>query len=395
MDFYLTAKQQVLREEFREYFAALMTVPLREELSRSTGEGGGPMYRAAMEKMGDDGYIALSWPEEFGGRNLSALEQYIFIEEVMRAGFPFPFLTTEAVGPMLRDYGSERIKREVVPKIVAGRCNIAIGYSEPEAGTDLASLKTRAERDGDGWLINGQKMWTSLCHQADYVWLAARTDPEVAKHRGISMFLLPTDAEGFSLSPVYTLGSVRTNATYYDNVRLPADALVGEENKGWKLITGQLNRERLSLVNIGFFSEKYNQLTAWCKATTLADGRKVIDQPWVRTHLARIRSGLESLRLICYKLAWQMDSNEINMADASAAKVYGTELFVEIYRLAGEIIGQHSLLHRDSADANFGGLIESLYRTASIITFGGGANEIQRDIIAAAGLWMPIGGRMG
>lgn len=395
MHFHLTEKQRDLRDEFRAYFDKLMTAELRAELEKTTGEGGGPLYQQAMAKMGSDGYIALSWPEEHGGRNLSALEQYMFIEEVMRAGFPFPFLTTESVGPMLRDHASERIKQEVVPGIVAGTCNIAIGYSEPGAGTDLASLQTKAERDGDGWVINGQKMWTSLCHMADYVWLAARTDQDAPKHKGISMFILPTDAEGFSLSPVHTLGGVRTNATYYDNVRVPDDALVGDLNKGWKLITSQLNRERLALVNVGFFSEKYNTLVKWAQETKLADGRKVIDQSWVRTHLARIRTGLEALRLICYKLAWQMDSNELNMADASAAKVYGTELFVDIYRLAGEIIGQHSILRRDSADANLGGQIENLYRTASIITFGGGANEVQRDIIAAAGLWMPIGSRMG
>lgn len=395
MHFHLTAKQRDLRDEFRAYFEKLITPELRTELEKTTGEGGGPLYQKAMAKMGSDGYIALSWPEEHGGRGLSALEQYMFIEEVMRAGFPFPFLTTESVGPMLRDNASDRVRNEVVPGIVAGTVNIAIGYSEPSAGTDLASLQTRAERDGDEWVINGQKMWTSLCHMADYVWLAARTDPDAPKHKGISMFILPTNAEGFSLSPVHTLGGVRTNATYYDNVRLPADALVGELNKGWRLITSQLNRERLALVNVGFFSEKYNTLVKWAQETSLADGRKVIDQAWVRTHLARIRTGLEALRLICYKLAWQMDSNEINMADASAAKVYGTELFVEIYRLAGEIIGQHSILRRDSADANLGASIENLYRTASIITFGGGANEVQRDIIAAAGLWMPIGSRMG
>ena len=173
------------------------------------------------------------------------------------------------------------------------------------------------------------------------------------------------------------------------------DAMVGELNGGWKLVTSQLNRERLSLVNSGAFATLFNQVTEWAKETDVPAGGKVIDQPWVKTHLARIRTGLEALRLICYKLAWQMDSNELNMADASAAKVYGTELFVEIYRMAGEIIGQHSTITKDSEDANLGGVIEQLYRTASIITFGGGANEVQRDIIAAAGLWMPIGRRMG
>ncbi len=395
MDFHLTSKQQKLREEFRAYFDKLLTPELVEELSKTPGEGGGPLYSRAMEQMGTDGYIALSWPKEYGGRELSALEQYMFIEEVMRAGFPFPFLTTESVGPVLRDNASERIKKEVVPKIVAGTCNIAIGYSEPNAGTDLAALTTKAERDGDEWVINGQKMWTSLAHVADYVWLAVRTDPDARKHKGISMFLVPTTAEGFSCTKVDTLGDVRVNATYYDNVRVPADALVGEVNKGWKLITGQLNRERLALANVGFFSAKYNDLVKWTQEAMLTDGRKVIDQPWVRTHLARIRVGLEALRLTCYRMAWQLDSNELNMADASAVKVYGTELFVDIYRMAGEIIGQHSVIRRESEDANIGGVIEQLYRTASIIIFGGGANEVQRDIIAAAGLWMPIGKRMG
>jgi alkylation response protein AidB-like acyl-CoA dehydrogenase len=278
---------------------------------------------------------------------------------------------------------------------MAGELNIAIGYSEPGAGTDLASLKTTATRDGDGWLINGQKMWTSLANFADYVWVAARTDPDAPKkHKGISIFLMPTSAPGWSCTPVITLGGVRTNATYYDNIRVTEQNLVGELNGGWKLITSQLNRERLSLVNYGPTAVMYNEVTQWARAQQLPDGSTLADQPWVQANLARVRVGVEALKLVCYKQAWAMTAGTLDMADASAAKVYGSEFFIEVYRLLGEILGQGSLIAKNSAaGVVLKGRVEQLYRTASILTFGGGANEIQRDIISAAGLWMPRAAR--
>lgn len=386
-----TPEQDALRKELRAYFKKLMTPELIDEVSQTPGEGGGPLFWKAMKKLGKDGWIGVGWPKELGGRGLSELEQFIFVEEVMRAGFPFPFLTTESVGPILAANASPRIRDKVVPQILKGEIIIAIGYSEPGAGTDLASLKTTARKEGNEWVINGQKMWTSLAHHASWVWVAARTnpDPEVKKHKGISMFLVPIDAPGFSLSAVHTLGDVRTNATYYDNVRVPEDQLIGEIDGGWKLITSQLNRERLALVNFGAFAQLFNNVAKWAKDTKQADGSRVIDQPWVQINLAKARAGLEALRLICYRQAWSMTAGELSMQDASAAKVYGTEFFVELYRLLGEILGQSGVLHRGSKGAVLQGRLEVLYRTASIITFGGGANEIQRDIIAMAGLWMP------
>lgn len=387
----LTPEQEALRKELRAYFKQLMTPELVDEVSQTPGEGGGPLFWKALKKLGKDGWIGVGWPKELGGRGMSELEQFIFVEEVMRAGFPFPFLTTESVGPILAANASPRLKKMLVPKILGGEIIIAIGYSEPGAGTDLASLKTTARKDGNEWVINGQKMWTSLAHHASWLWVAARTnpDPEVKKHKGISMFLVPADSKGYSLSPVHTLGDVRTNATYYDDVRVPEDHLVGEIDGGWKMITSQLNRERLSLVNVGSFSQLFNNITKWAKDTRMADGSRVIDQPWVQMNLAKARTGLEALRLICYRQAWSMTVGELSMQDASAAKVYGTEFFVELYRLLGEVLGQSSVLHRDSKGAVLRGRLEMLYRTASIITFGGGTNEIQRDIIAMAGLWMP------
>ncbi len=395
MNVEFTPAQRALRDELRSYFVELMTAELREECWRDMGEGGGPLWRQALRQMGQDGWIGIGWPKELGGKDLSPLEQFIFVEEIMRAGYPFPFLTTESVGPMLAEHGNDWQREEIVPKILAGECLISIGYSEPGAGTDLASLKTTAVKDGDSWVVNGQKMWTSLAHFCDYTWLAARTDPTAEKkHRGISMFLVPHTDPGWSFTPVHTLGDVRTNATYYDNIRLPDNHLVGELHGGWKLVTSQLNRERLSLVNVGPTSVLFNNVVEWAGQASLADGSVLLDQPWVRQNLARIRAGIESLKLICYKQAWAMTEGTLDMADASAAKVYGSEFFIEAYRGFGEIIGQASLLKGESdSGVVLGGRLERLYRTASIITFGGGTNEIQRDIISAAGLWMPRAGR--
>ncbi|MGJ8685981.1 MAG: acyl-CoA dehydrogenase family protein [Spongiibacteraceae bacterium] len=395
MNVEFTPAQDALRSELRQYFSTLMTAELKAECDESLGEGGGPLWREALKQMGRDGWIGVGWPKELGGRGMSPIEQYIFVEEVMRVGYPFPFLTTESVGPQLAEHGNEWQKREIVPKILAGECLIAIGYSEANAGTDLASLKTSAVKTDGGWLINGQKMWTSLAHFSDYVWLACRTDPDAAKpHKGISMFLVPTNDPGWSCSPVHTLGGVRTNATFYDNISVPDDAVVGELHAGWKLITGQLNRERLSLVNFGPTAEMFNAVVKWAQQYELPAGGKLIDEPWVQMNLAKVRAGVESLKLLCYKQAWAMTEGKLEMADASAAKVYGSEFFIEVYRLLGEVIGQASLIHRETEDADpIASRIERLYRTASIITFGGGTNEIQRDIISAAGLWMPRASR--
>ena len=395
MNIQFTQEQLALRDDLRAYFKDLMTPELQAECERDMGEGGGPLWREALQKMGRDGWIGVGWPSEWGGRGMTPLEQFIFIEEVMRVGYPFPFLTTESVGPMIAEFANDTLKQEIVPKILAGQCLISIGYSEPGAGTDLANLKTAAVRDGDEWVINGQKMWTSLAHFCDYTWLAVRTDPDAPKkHKGITMFLVPKSDPGFSYTPVHTLGGVRTNATYYDNIRVSDDMRVGELNGGWRLVTSQLNRERLSLINFGPVSQLFNQLATWARKTELPSGGKVIDQHWVQHNLARCRATIECMKLIVYKQSWAMTEGTLDMADASAAKVYGSEAFVEVFRLLGEIMGQAALYRAGSSHVTAeAAKLERLYRTASIITFGGGANEIQRDIISAAGLWMPRASR--
>ena len=377
-----------LQTELRAYFAELMTPELKSELA-SGGEGGGPEYRRALRKMGADGWLGIGWPREYGGQDRTPLEQYIFADEVQRAGYPLPFLTLGTVGPTLMRYGSDELRAEFLPRILAGECHFAIGYSEPEAGTDLASLKTRAVRDGDEWVIHGQKLWTSLADFSDYIWLAARTDPEANKHRGISIFIVPTSAQGFRCDAIRTMADVRTNATFYDGVRVPARYLVGGENNGWSLITSQLNHERVSLFPIGPFWRLLDGVRHWAQHTELADGRRVIDQPFVQRNLARCFAGTEALKLMLWKQAWTLTQGPLHPADASVVKVYASEFFVEAYRMLQEVLGAVGTLDFRSEGAVLKGRVERMYRSALILTFGGGTNEVQRDIIAMAGLGLP------
>jgi alkylation response protein AidB-like acyl-CoA dehydrogenase len=303
-----------------------------------------------------------------------------------------PFLTINTVGPTIMRFGTEKQKRFYLPRIAAGDLHFAIGYSEPEAGTDLASLRTRAVRDGEEWVINGQKMWTSLISYADYVWLACRTDPDAPKHKGLSILIVPTDADGFSWTPVRTVSGPTTSATYYEDIRVPADALVGEENRGWPLITNQLNHERVALTSSAPVREALREVREWAQATKLADGRRVIDQEWVQIHLARVHAKAEFLKLVNWKIAWGVDKG-LNPADASATKVFGTEFATEAYRLLMEVLGPQANVRAGSPGALLRGRIERMQRASLILTFGGGTNEVQRDIVAAVGLGLPVAKR--
>ena len=385
----LTKNQQKLKDELKEYFSTLLNKELLSEMSDPQFfEGGGPEFKKALKIMGQDGWIGLSWPKEFGGKEFTPIEQYIFVEEIMRTGFPFPFLTTESVGPMIAQHGSDWAKETIAKSILRGETIFAIGYSEPNAGTDLASLKTQALPDKEGFKINGQKIWTSLANYADYIWLAARTNNEVKKHKGISMFIVPTDDDGFSYTPIQTLGDVTTNMTYYDDIYVSKDNLVGELNSGWNLITSQLNLERLALVNHGPVDELYHQLLSLAKSTKVDSINVLSDIDWVKSNFAKIYSGLETLKLICWKQVWGMENNVLSMTDASLAKIYGSEYFIEAYRMMMEIFGELSIIRDDSLSI-LNSRLERMYRTASILTFGGGTNEVQRDIISMAGLLMP------
>jgi 3-oxocholest-4-en-26-oyl-CoA dehydrogenase alpha subunit len=387
-----TPEQERLRQQLREYFAGLMTPELRERLASSDGEyGDGEAYKQVVRQLGQDGWLAIGWPSEYGGQNRSVLEQLIFTDEAAIAGVPVPFLTINTVGPTIMRFGTPEQKERFLPRIAAGELHFSIGYSEPEAGTDLATLRTRAVRDGDEYVINGQKMWTSLIQYADYVWLACRTDPEALRHRGLSIIIVPTDAEGFSWTPVRTLAGVTTSATYYSDVRVPAGNLVGEEHKGWPLITNQLNHERVALTSAAPVLTMLADMTEWARATKLGDGRRVIDQEWVQLNLARVRAKAEVLKLMNWRIASQAGSP--GPAAASATKVYGTELTIEAARLMMEVLGANAEVRAGSPGAMLAGRLERIHRSALILTFGGGTNEVQRDIIGAVALGLPLNRR--
>jgi 3-oxocholest-4-en-26-oyl-CoA dehydrogenase alpha subunit len=286
-------------------------------------------------------------------------------------------------------FGTEEQKAFFLPKILKGEIHFCIGYTEPGAGTDLASLKTRAERDGDDYVINGQKVFTSLASDADYIWLAVRTDPNAEKHRGISMIVVDRKSPGIRVDPMHLLSDHDINTCFFEDVRVPAKNVVGGVNKGWKLITNQLNHERVTLCSAGLLDQSFTETRDWASNTRLADGRRVIDQEWVQMNFARIYAGLDFLRLINWKVAWTGTQGRLDIADASTIKVFGTEFYLQAFRLLMEILGPRGYLKRGSPEAAIAGRLEANYRSLLILTFGGGTNEIQRDLIGLFGLGLP------
>ena len=385
----LTAEQEKLRSELREYFAALVTPEIRAALSASTGEfGDTESYKSVIRRLGQDGWLGIGWPEEWGGQDRSMVDQLIFSDAAAVAGVPVPYLTLNTVGPTIMRYGTAEQKEQMLPAILKGELHFSIGYSEPDSGTDLASLKTRARREGDEWVINGQKMWTSLIQYADWIWLACRTDPDLPRHKGLSMILVPADAEGFSYTPVHTVAGVSTSATYYENVRVPVENLVGELNGGWSLMTNQLNHERVALTSAAPLQHSIAQVREWAQQTKNPDGSRVIDAEWVQIALGRAHARVEMLALMNWKIAASAGA-DLSPADASATKVYGSETATEVYRALMEVVGPNSVVHADSPAAVLRGRLERYYRSSLVMTFGGGTNEIQRDIIGMVGLGLP------
>ncbi|NKY84300.1 acyl-CoA dehydrogenase family protein [Nocardia veterana] len=381
----LTAQQHQLRDELRAYFADLVTP---EEEAEMAVNRHGDAYRAVVKRMGRDGRLGVGWPKEYGGQGFGPLEQQIFYNEAVRADVPVPLVTLLTVGPALQSFGTEEQKRKFLPGILTGDIHFAIGYSEPDAGTDLAALRTSAVRDANGdWIVNGQKVFTTGAHEADYIWLAVRTGTVESRHRGISILIVDTSDPGYSWTPIITAdGAHHTNATYFDNVRVPADMLVGEENGGWKLITTQLNHERVSLGPSGKIEQLYERVRDWARA------QGVLDRDEVRRALGRLHAMVRVNELLNWQVASNMERPDTDqrdvIADASATKVFSTEALQEAGRLAEEIVGRFG----DPADPATAELLTWLDKRTKqnlVVTFGGGVNEVMRELIAQMGLRLP------
>ncbi|MFJ6094867.1 acyl-CoA dehydrogenase family protein [Williamsia muralis] len=379
MDLTESPEQQQLRKELRAYFSTL----LPEDERRAAGEQGvgGPRFREIVKMLGRDGWLGIGWPTEFGGQGRSIEDQFVFFDEVQRAGLPFPFVTVNTVGPTLQKYGTEEQKARYLPGILSGDIVFAIGYTEPDAGTDLASLKTRAVRDGDEWVVDGNKIFTSGANTADYVWLACRTDPEAPKHKGISILIIPTDDAGFSWSPIPTVGGLMVTSTYYSGIRVGEDALVGDLNGGWSLITAQLNHERIGLAALGGRTEGL-----WAQVIDWARESGAIEIPWVQQEFARTHAKLVAMRLMNWKMTAAVATDTLSGADAGSAKVFGTETHVDVYRTLLGILGAAGRIRPDNPGAILAGQIEQISRQGVVNTFGGGVNEVLRDMVATIGL---------
>ncbi|MCX4907051.1 acyl-CoA dehydrogenase family protein [Streptomyces sp. NBC_00878] len=428
-----TERQRRLRAELRTYFRDLMPdgpPPLQPSSPADSDEPDAPdRQRALLRRIGADGWLGLGWPVAYGGQGRGADEQFVFFDEACRAGAPVSMVTLNTVGPTLMKYGTEEQKDFFLPRILRGELVFAIGYNEPSAGTDLASLRTRAVRVGGGgrerspegerspgderspggagnsgggagrgaggeWLVDGQKVFTSNAQNADWIWLACRTDPEAPKHKGISILLVPTDAPGFSWTPIATVGGLTTTATYYDGIRVPAANLVGEENGGWGLITNQLNHERVALAAIGMQAEDfYAAALAAARTPDPVTGRRRVDEPWVRSKLAEIHARLAATRLLNWRLVGDVGVGRLAPGDASGVKVVGTESAVAVYRMCQEIIGSDALVRAGSPGVFGDGELERMNRAAQINTFGGGVSEVQREIVATTRLGMARGRR--
>ncbi|MFG3589080.1 acyl-CoA dehydrogenase family protein [Streptomyces sp. NPDC047990] len=382
-----TERQQRLRAELRGYFRDLMP-----DGPPPAGEPG--RRRALLRRIGADGLLGIGWPTAYGGQGRGPDEQFVFFDEAYRAGAPVSMVTLNTVGPTLMKNGSEEQKEYFLPRILSGELVFAIGYTEPSAGTDLAALRTRAERDGTDFLVHGQKIFTSNAQEADWIWLACRTDPHAHRHRGISVLLVPTDAPGFSWTPIETVGGLTTTATYYDGIRVPASSLVGEENRGWRLITDQLNHERVALAAIGMQAEDF--CAAALEAARTPDpvtGRRRADEPWVRAALAEAHARLAASRLLNWRLVAEVGAGGPAPGDAGGVKVAGTESAVETYRLCQHIVGAEALVRSGSPGVFGDGELERMNRAAQINTFGGGVSEVQREIVATMRLGMARGPR--
>ena len=376
----LTGEQRALKARLRDYFTGLAGHD--EHLDMGTDRHGAT-YQKIVRRMGEDGWMGIGWPKEYGGHGLGEIEQTIFANEAQRADVHLPAVTLQTVGPTLIRYGTQKQKDLFLERILKGDVHFAIGYSEPDAGTDLASLRTSARRDGDHFVVNGQKLWTTGGHQADYLWLAVRTDPDAPKHKGISILIVDTRDPGYSWTPIITAdGSHHVNATYFNDVRVPADMLVGEENQGWKLITTQLNHERVMLGPAGRLEGLRDRVAEW------AAKAGVLDESDVRATMGAVTAAFRVNELLNWEVARAAAEGAISVADASSSKVFASEQVQHLAERLAHVVHRYG----DPADRETGELMAYLDAQAKrnlVLTFGGGVNEVQRELIAMFGMGLP------
>jgi 3-oxocholest-4-en-26-oyl-CoA dehydrogenase alpha subunit len=387
VDFSLTPEQERLKKQIRSFVDQYLTPELRDEVEREQYSIG-PLGKKFIRLMGRQRWLGIGWPRQYGGQGRGAIDQWLFLEQMDLENLPTGGLTLSSAGPTLMRVGSEEQKREYLPKILTGEIEFAIGYTEPNAGSDLASLQTRAMREGDSYVINGQKIYTSAAHHSTHIWLLARTNPKAPKHRGLSVFIVPIDAPGVAVRPLRTMGGERSNEVFFEDVRIPAGNLVGEENQGWYYVTMALDLERL--IPHARTQRQLEDLIEYAKQTVV-DGRPLSKHPQVRHALAQLSVEVEVVRLFSLRSAWMIECGKVPNAEASMLKIFISELSEHIAVAAQNIMGPYAALRAGDPLAPARGRLERLYRGFPLSKFAGGTNQVMRNIIAQRGLGMPRG----
>ncbi len=386
MDFRFSDSALAFEREVDGFLAREWSPEIRRRVAESPDSY--EIERGFRKKLAAKGWLTMSWPEEYGGDRRPYEEQYLFQEALNYAGAPHATVAVQQVGPTLMQFGTDRQKEQFLPSIAAGDVEFALGYTEPDAGTDLASLQLRAVRDGDDYVMNGIKRFTSAAHRAEYVWLAARTDPDAPKHRGISMFLADLSSPGITVKPIWTIGGGRTNEVYWDNVRIPASALIGEENRGWYYAAHALDFERVSIFTVSGVRVVFDSLLAWAKERQ-PSGRRPWDEPLVRTTLADFKVQLEVLQSLSYRILGMIKRGDHPNYEASIVKIFSTEMMQRLQNAGTKMLGLGGQLNWTDPHAPINGRITRGYEAAVMPTFGAGSNEVMRNIIATRGFGLP------
>jgi alkylation response protein AidB-like acyl-CoA dehydrogenase len=347
-----------------------------------------PKRRAFMAEVGAQGWLGITWPEEYGGQEGEGVYEYLLNEALARRGGPQIGKGVGIIGKTLIRHGNERLKAEFLPKILRNEVEFAVGYSEPDAGSDAASMKLKAVRDGDGWMLNGQKVWTTSAHFAEWYWMGARTDPD-SKHQGITLFLVPLDHPGITIKEIWTMGDERTNEVFLDDVWVSDDYVVGEVNKGFQYISEALDLERFTMFTFSPIKQRFDVLCEYVRAAS-RDGEPLRDDPVVRQRIAQLATDLEVARVLGLRFVNEaIKGGAPPTTQASEYKLFATELSKRLADASMDIAGPGTQLRVKTEEAPMAGRAESTYRYTVIDTIGGGTSEVQKNIIARRKLGLP------
>lgn len=388
MDFKYSEEEERFRKELGEFLDNELT----EEICRQNWEDKG-VWEAGRDfarKLGAKGWVGMSWPKEYGGGEKSITYDFILLEELGKRGSHYPLDVGLMVGNTILRHGSPDLKKEFIPRILKGEIEFCLGYTEPQAGSDLASLKMSALEDGDYYVINGQKTFNTECHYAEYHWLAARTDPGSVGYKGISLFIVDINSPGITITPMWTLSGERTNEVFYDNVRVPKRRLVGEKNKGFYYVLEAIDHERITVFYPELLEFTLNALIQYCKQAR-RNGHFLIEDPLVRDSLGKIAIEIEVAKAVTQRAKWMAGSHMETTYEPTMVKLVVSELTQRLANTGMEILGAYAPLAEDSKWAPLKGRIGWLYRSCLIALIGGGTSEIDRNVLALRGLALPKG----